>query len=109
MGLVFTYIDGRGVEPDWFSDRFGVMVKAFGLPPVSVHDVRHGATSRALAAGVDFKFVSETLGHSGTAITQDLYTSVYDPLKHAAAQAIATTLAAAAPPRPRTAGEAPAA
>lgn len=41
-----------------------------------------------LAAGVDVKIVSETLGHSDTRITRDIYQSVLDDLARAAAEAV---------------------
>jgi integrase len=44
---------------------------------------------KALAAGVDIKVVSERLGHSTTAITQDLYTKVVPQVARTAAEAIA--------------------
>ncbi|SMF70802.1 hypothetical protein SAMN02745830_05398 [Streptomyces sp. Amel2xC10] len=41
-----------------------------------------------LAAGVDIKVVSETLGHSDTRITRDIYQAVLDDLARAAAEAV---------------------
>lgn len=41
-----------------------------------------------LAADVDIKVVSETLGHSDTRITRDIYQSVLDDLARAAAEAV---------------------
>ncbi len=38
-----------------------------------MHDLRHGAATLMLAAGVDVKVVSDTLGHSDTRITRDVY------------------------------------
>ena len=35
-----------------------------GLPPIRFHDLRHGAATLSLAAGVDIKIVQEMLGHS---------------------------------------------
>jgi len=68
-----------------------------GLPPVRLHDLRHGSATYALAAGIPIKVVSEDLGHSTTKITEDLYTSVLPELQQAAAQAVADTI-----PRTRT-------
>ncbi|MFI9593775.1 tyrosine-type recombinase/integrase [Nonomuraea sp. NPDC052265] len=48
-----------------------------GLPPIRLHDLRHGAASLMLAAGVEMKVVQETLGHTSSAFTADTYTSVY--------------------------------
>ncbi|MEY9860083.1 integrase [Catenulispora sp. GAS73] len=103
-GLVFTTADGEGLHPAKVTAQFKQLAREAGLPPVRLHDLRHGAASLALAAGVDLKVVSDMLGHSGTAITRDIYTSVYDELKHAAAAAIAAAIngarATAAPPKP---------
>ncbi len=65
------------------------------LPPVRLHDLRHGAATLALAAGADIKVVSHELGHSSTQITQDLYTSVLPQVSRAAADAVAALLASA--------------
>jgi integrase len=101
-GLAFTTADGEGLHPAKVTAQFKQLAREAGLPPVRLHDLRHGAASLALAAGVDLKVVSDMLGHSGTAITRDIYTSVYDELKHAAAAAIAAAIngarPAAAPP-----------
>jgi hypothetical protein len=40
------------------------------------------------AAGVDIKIVSETLGHSATRITRDIYQSVLDDLARDAAEKV---------------------
>jgi integrase len=59
------------------------------LPPIRLHDLRHGAATLALAAGVAMKVVSEQLGHASLQITGDIYTSVLPELAHAAAEAVA--------------------
>lgn len=58
------------------------------MPPIRLHDLRHGAATLMLAADVDIKVVSETLGHSDTRITRDIYQSVLDDLARAAAEAV---------------------
>jgi len=45
------------------SDRFQRLAYEAGLPPVTLHSLRHGAATYALAAGVDVKLVQERLGH----------------------------------------------
>jgi integrase len=96
-GLVFTTADGTGIHPDQVSHQFRALARQAGLPPVRLHDLRHGAASIALAAGVDLKVVSDMLGHSSTAFTADVYTSVFTSLKRQAAEAIAHALTQAAP------------
>lgn len=65
-----------------------------GLPPIRLHDLRHVAATLMLAAGIDVKAVSETLGHSDTRITRitritrDTYQSVLDDLARDAAEKV---------------------
>ncbi|WP_194904060.1 tyrosine-type recombinase/integrase [Catenulispora rubra] len=54
-----------------------LLVKEADLPPIRLHDLRHGAASLALVAGVDVEVVSEMLGYSTTAITPNTYTAVF--------------------------------
>ena len=44
-----------------------------GLPPVRLHDLRHGAATLLLAAGHDMKVVQATLGLSSITIAGDTY------------------------------------
>ncbi|GAA2621951.1 tyrosine-type recombinase/integrase [Actinomadura fulvescens] len=62
------------------------------LPPIRFHDLRHGAATLSLAAGVDMKIISETLGHSRSSFTADVYTSVIPQVAKAAAEATATVV-----------------
>jgi integrase len=95
-GLAFTAPDGAPLHPAWVSEQFNRLVADAGLPPIRLHDLRHGAASLALANGVDIKVVQEMLGHSSSTITRDTYTSVFSELKHSAAGAIAGAINAAA-------------
>jgi integrase len=93
-GWVFTDYYGDYLQPDRFLTHFQALTKAAGLPPVRLHDLRHGAATLARAAGVDLKTVSAMLGHSSVTITADIYTSVVDEAKREAAELIADQLAA---------------
>jgi integrase len=73
---MFTTVTGAALNPDWISRRFKAMAKDAGLPVIKFHAARHTAATLALAAKVDAKIVSETLGHSTTRITEDLYQHV---------------------------------
>lgn len=59
------------------------------LPPIRFHDLRHGAATLSLAANVDIKVVSETLGHAKSSFTRDTYSSVIPEVAQAAAEAVA--------------------
>ena len=65
------------------------MVRTSGLPRVRFHDLRHTWATLALEAGVSAKVESERLGHTGIAITLDLYTHRVDELHWDAAEAVA--------------------
>lgn len=88
-GLVFTNRDGTPLHPALITDLFNALVREARLPPIRLHDLRHGTATHALTAGVAMKVVSEMLGHSNIAITMDTYTAVVDEAKRSAAQAIA--------------------
>lgn len=92
-GLAFTHETGEPWHPDNVLDIFRLLSDLAGLPPIRLHDLRHGTATQALAAGVDMKTVSDLLGHSTITITADTYASVVDELKRAAAAAIAHQLA----------------
>jgi integrase len=88
-GLVFTDADGGPLHPAHVTAAFQQLIEEHDLPPIRLHDLRHGAATHALAAGVDARVVKETLGHSSTSFTRDTYQSVVDELKHQAAAALA--------------------
>jgi len=88
-GYVFTALDGGPLSPDYLTATFTHLVRASGLPPVRLHDLRHGAASLALAAGVDLKVVADQLGHCSIVLTADTYVSVAMELALSAAEAVA--------------------
>ncbi|MEV7629398.1 site-specific integrase [Actinoplanes sp. NPDC089786] len=88
-GRVFTRANGSWVEPNWLSDHFDRLVRRSGLPPIRLHDLRHGAATLALAAGVDMKVVQEMLGHASYTLTSDTYASVLPEVAREAAEAAA--------------------
>ena len=73
--------------PDHVSRLFARLLKEADLPPVRLHDLRHGAATLALAGGANLKVVSEMLGHSTIAITADTYTGVLPEAAREAAEA----------------------
>lgn len=50
-GYAFTALDGGPLSPDYLTATFTQLVKASGLPPVRLHDLRRGAASLARAGG----------------------------------------------------------
>jgi len=88
-GYVFTCLNGDPMAPDRLTRIFKKLVGLVGLPPVRLHDLRHGAASLALSAGVELKVVQEMLGHSSIVLTADTYTSVLPDAAHSAAEKVA--------------------
>ena len=76
------------MPPDQLSDNFRTIVKRAGSPHLRFHDLSHTAATMLIANGVPVKVVSERLGHSGVAITQDLYTHVLPNMQQQAADAV---------------------
>ncbi|MDL4775210.1 MULTISPECIES: tyrosine-type recombinase/integrase [Thermomonosporaceae] len=74
------------MAPDRLTRTFTKLIAEHGLPPIRLHDLRHGAATLALAAGVELKVVQEMLGHSSIVLTADTYTSVLPEVAHKAAE-----------------------
>jgi hypothetical protein len=54
-GLFFVRPNGAAWHPNSVTQRFRRLVARAGLPPIRLHDLRHGAATMALDAGVDIK------------------------------------------------------
>ena len=66
---MFTCLNGDPMAPDRLTRTFKKLAVLAGLPPIRLHDLRHGAASLALSAGVEVKVVQELLGHSSIVLT----------------------------------------
>jgi integrase len=88
-GLVFTDEDGSILHPKQITKRFARLAKRAGVPPITLHDVRHSYATAALAAGEPVKVISERLGHSSTTITANLYQHVLPSMDERTANAVA--------------------
>src|ERR1019366_1862584 len=85
-GYVFTCLGGDPMAPDRLSRAFRRLSAEAGLPPVRLHDLRHGAASLALAAGAELKVIQDMLGHASIVLTADTYTSVLPEVARKAAE-----------------------
>jgi integrase len=88
-GLVFAKLDGSPVNPDYFSQLFDRTVAKLQVPRIRLHDLRHTHATLGLAAGIPAKIMSERLGHSTVAFTQDVYMHSIPGLEMDAANQIA--------------------
>ncbi len=75
-GLVFCQEDGTPLRPDAVSKAFDARAEASGLARIRLHDMRHGAASLLLAAGVPVEVVAMILGHASPAVTRSVYAHV---------------------------------
>ncbi len=110
-GYVFTYEDGRPLDPRWVSRLFTRAIakvnaeerakaeaetpaepdaepRPDALPPLSIHGLRHTYATAALSAKVPVKAVSANLGHANIQITLDTYSHVLDDLRDEAAETV---------------------
>ncbi|WP_030750851.1 site-specific integrase [Streptomyces sp. NRRL F-5135] len=96
-GRVFTKENGELLHPANVTRHFIELYEEIGLPPVRLHDLRHGAATLAHAAGADLKDIQEMLGHSSITITADTYTSLLPEADLAIAEAAARLVPRARP------------
>ncbi|MCH5188656.1 MAG: site-specific integrase [Oscillospiraceae bacterium] len=73
--------NGSFVDVRTYRRRFKRILKNSGLPDIKFHALRHTFATRALEVGMDFKTLSEILGHSTVSITLDLYVHSMDEYK----------------------------
>jgi len=88
-GLLFCWEDGRPPHPDTITRRFGSLVRAAGLPRIRLQDVRHSYVTAGRDAKIDWKALSERIGHADVAFTMKQYVQT-DLEVH---RRVATTLA----------------
>jgi integrase len=88
-GYLFTNRHGDPLHPGFLTHRLADLVAAAGLPPIRLHDLRHGAATLAHLAGTNLKTISDQLGHSRIVLTADTYTSVLPAAQYKAAEATA--------------------
>jgi integrase len=77
------YLDPSEVTKRHFAD----VLDAAGLPPMTMHDLRHTYITHALEDGVMPHTVSEIVGHSSAAFTLSRYASVTRGMHDAAVEA----------------------
>jgi integrase len=83
----FTGLPVTGKCASW---RFNKEVKRLGLPPITLHGLRHSAATAMMERGVPAKVVQEILGHSSIATTLGVYSHVTQQLQQQAANALAS-------------------
>ncbi len=91
--FIFRAKRGGPIRESHFVGRyFKPLLKGAELPAIRLYDLRHGAATIALAAGVSAKIVSEQLGHANVAFTLDVYSHVLPHMQDAAAEKVQALL-----------------
>jgi hypothetical protein len=88
-GWVFTWEDGRPLEPTGISSRFARRLKDAGVPKIRLHDLRDTHATLLLKEGVPPHVVSQRLGHSSIAFTLQVYAHVLPGQQSEAAERVA--------------------
>ena len=73
--------EGKAYDVRTYRRYFKSILSSAGLPDIHYHALRHMFATRALEVGMDYKTLSEILGHSTVAITLDLYAHSLDEHK----------------------------
>jgi len=71
--LVFAHPNGAPLDPSTVTHIFHNITRRAGLGGLRLHDLRHSYTSIMIAAGVNIKAISQSLGHANIGITLDTY------------------------------------
>ena len=86
--LVFTNEIGEHLSPVTLYGCFKRRVKAIGLPEVRFHDLRHSYAVISIENNVDYKTISESMGHFSVAFTLDVYGHVSDKMRKESADRV---------------------
>lgn len=85
---VFTTSVGTPIDPQNLLRSFQRLCETAGIGRRRFHALRHSAATLMLAQGVPLAVISNVLGHSGIAITADVYARVGAELHQQAADAM---------------------
>jgi len=94
-GLVLLDDAGGALDPPAYSRAFTALVTRLGLPPATLHQLRHAAASALLANGTEPVTVAGLLGHSASVLLRNYAR----PLPEKTAEAAALLGALYAPTR----------
>ena len=67
---------------------FKTAAREAGVPPLTLHDLRHTAASLAVQAGANVKVIQRMLGHASAAMTLDVYADLFEDDLDAVSQAL---------------------
>lgn len=93
-GYVAVTSAGKPFHPDDLCRRVSRFVREQGLPPVSLHGLRHSFASLANSCNVPVFSISRALGHSSTAVTSAVYLHLFDDTAFDLVARVATAVSA---------------
>jgi integrase len=91
-GRLFCWPDGTLPHPDTITRRFKRILAQAGLPEIRLHDVRHSYVTAGRRARIDWKALSERVGHASVAFTMGTYLDTNLDSDREVAQAIASLI-----------------
>lgn len=74
--FVFTWENGKPFAPDFIYHHFVRVVKKYGRPEFTFHDLRHSTASILYEQGWQPKDIQEWLGHADFYTTMNIYTHI---------------------------------
>lgn len=77
-GYVLTDDKGEPRHPNLVTWSFRAFVERHGLPPITVHGLRHTFASLANSARIPLVDIGKALGHKDVTITGRIYTHIFD-------------------------------
>ncbi len=89
---LFTQWNGKPIHPDTITGWFHKFVENKGLPPISIHSLRHTNATLQIAAGIPIPTVADRLGHARPYITMTTYAHAIRSANEAAAEALGKML-----------------
>ena len=98
-GLVFVTERGYAVNGSWLTKHFQALLQRAGLPRMRLHDLRHGAASLLVGAGVHPRIAQELLRHASSKTTMEIYSHVSGAQQREAVEVLQRALALRVIPR----------
>ena len=91
-GRIFTSWDGAPIFPNSITHWFTNFIQRNGLPPITLHGLRHTSATLLIAAGTNIRTVSARLGHSQTSTTMNIYAHAIQSADAVAAETLGDIL-----------------
>lgn len=93
-GYVLTKRNGAPRNPNQVTWAFQTFVKENGLPPITIHGLRHTFASVANSAHIPILDIGKALGHRDVSVTGRVYTHIFDQTHQEVLTAVAASIQA---------------